>query len=301
MIFAADSHGDTMFVVEIGEVELAFGSLREPKRLGPGQFFGELALIVGDHTRSATATALTDVSLRVVDQDAFESLLQQAPEASVELLRRTCAYLLDSEERLVTSLTRRNRELEQTLDYLRRTKEDLDATQLMTLTDELTGLYNRRCLAHQSETLLRNAAQGTTRPALLVMDVDRFKEINDSLGHQAGDRVLRAIAGALRHGLRQTDLPCRIGGDEFAVLLDNPSEEEALTMARRLLRTMATLAPPTDGKPVDITCSLGAAVYRLGESWEDLFARADRNLYLAKQAGRNRLGWDGRIIAALDA
>ena len=164
MIYAAASRGDSMFVIEIGEVELSFGSTREPKRLGPGQFFGELALIIGDHTRSATATALMEVSLRIVDQRAFESLLERAPDASVELLRRTCAYLLESEQQLVTSLVRRNRELEQTLDYLRRTREDLDATQLMTLTDELTGLYNRRCLVHQSESFLRQALQLATRP-----------------------------------------------------------------------------------------------------------------------------------------
>jgi diguanylate cyclase (GGDEF)-like protein len=301
VIFAAASHGDSMFVIEIGEVELSFGGAQEPKRLGPGQFFGELALIVGDHTRSATATTLTGGSLRVVDQQSFESLLQRAPEASVELLRRTCAYLLESEQRLVCSLTRRNRELEQTLDYLRRTREDLDATQLMTLTDELTGLYNRRCLTRQSEVLLRQAVQLATRPALLVMDIDRFKEVNDTLGHQAGDAVLLSFADALRRSFRQTDLPCRVGGDEFAVLLDNPGEEEARSMARRLLRTVASLDPLIDGTPVGISCSIGGTAYRPGESWEDLFARADRSLYLAKQAGRNRAGWDGDIIAQGDA
>lgn len=139
MIFAAASRGDSMFVIEIGEVELSFGSEGESKRLGPGQFFGELALITGDHIRSATATAVTDVSLCVVDRAAFDTLLERMPVASVELLRRACAYLLESEQQLVSSLVRRNRELEQTLDYLRRTREDLDATQLMTLTDELTG------------------------------------------------------------------------------------------------------------------------------------------------------------------
>jgi diguanylate cyclase (GGDEF)-like protein len=297
VIFASASRGDTMFVVESGEVELSFGAARDVKRLGPGQFFGELALITGDHIRSATATAATDVTLRVLDQHAFEDLLERAPTSSVELLRRTCAYLLESEQLLINNLVRRNRDLEQTLDYLRRTKEDLDATQLMTLTDELTGLYNRRCLAHQSTTLLRQAALHATRPALLVMDIDRFKEINDTFGHQAGDVVLRRVAEALRRGLRQTDLPCRVGGDEFAVLLDNPGEPEARRMARRLLRTMADLEPTFAGSPITITCSIGGSVYREGEGWDDLFARADRSLYLAKQTGRNRVGWDGDIIA----
>ena len=301
MIFAAASRGDSMFVIEIGEVELSFGSARESKRLGPGQFFGELALITGDHIRSATATAVTDVSLRVVDRAAFDTLLERMPVASVELLRRACAYLLESEQQLVSSLVRRNRELEQTLDYLRRTREDLDATQLMTLTDELTGLYNRRCLAHQSGSLLRQADVMGTRPAILVMDIDRFKEVNDTFGHQTGDVVLRSVAEALRRSLRQTDLPCRVGGDEFAVLLDNPGDEEARSMARRLLRTVASLDPLIDGTPVGISCSIGGTVYRPGESWEDLFARADRGLYLAKQAGRNRAGWDGDIIAQGDA
>jgi len=291
------SRGDTMYIIEKGAVDFYFEAGRGAKRLYEGEFFGELALLTGDQLRTATAVTASDASLRVIDQEAFEGFLRSSPQAAVQLLRRTCIYLLDSEQGLVSDLTLRNRDLEQALDYLRRTKEDLDTTQLMTLTDELTGLYNRRCLNRQSSLLIDGAERALGLVSLLVIDSDDFKQVNDSCGHAIGDLVLRRLAEVLRSSLRQTDLPCRLGGDEFAILLVHQSEEESLATALRLLERIAMMAINVPGGEVRITCSIGGCVHGSGEDWETFFDRADRSLYLAKQEGRNRVGWDGKIVA----
>jgi diguanylate cyclase (GGDEF)-like protein len=283
-----------MYIIEEGEVQLFFDVAAE-KRLGQGELFGEIALITGDNLRTATAVAATDASLRVIDQQVFNQLLQAAPKVSVELLRSTCTYLLESEQRLVADLRKRNQELERTLDYLRRTKEELDTSQLLMLTDELTGLYNRRFLNRQGLPLLRREDEEGLGLALLLIDIDRLKQINDTLGHSVGDMVIKHFAGILKKNLRQTDLPCRIGGDEFAILLCGVKTKEAEETAKRLLVMTADLKLSVAGADIRISCSIGGSEYRKGEDWESLFQRADSNLYLAKQSGRNRLGWGNQV------
>jgi diguanylate cyclase (GGDEF)-like protein len=285
-----------MYIIEDGSVELFFDSGAE-KRLGPGEYFGELALLTGNHLRTATAMVATKARLRVIDQESFDKLLQTAPEVSVELLRKTCTYLLDSEQRLVGDLLRRNRELERALDHLRRTREDLDSTQLLSLTDELTGLYNRRFLNSRSELLLCTAGETNLRMALILVDIDHFKETNDSFGHAIGDMVLQRIADAIKSSLRQTDFPCRIGGDEFAIMVIDLAEENAMEAARRLLLKVSNLGIRAAGRELRVTCSIGGSQYRSGEDWDSLFHRADRSLYLAKESGRNRLSWNQQIKA----
>jgi diguanylate cyclase (GGDEF)-like protein len=294
VIFRRSSRGQSMYIIEDGEVQLFFDVAAE-KRLGKGELFGEIALITGDNLRTATAVAATDASLRVIDQGVFDQLLEAAPKMSVELLRSTCTYLLESEQRLVADLRKRNQELEQTLDYLRRTKEELDISQVLMLTDELTGLYNRRFLNRQGLPLLRREDEAGLGLALLLIDIDRLKQINDTLGHSVGDLVIKHFAGILKKNLRQTDLPCRIGGDEFAVLLCGAKPNEAEETAKRLLAIATDQRFTVAGAGIRLSCSIGGSEYRRGEDWESLFQRADSNLYLAKQNGRNRLGWGNRI------
>ncbi len=298
-IFERSAPGSAMYLIEEGTVELFFADVgRDVKRLVAGQFFGELALLAGDHLRTATAVTASDCRLRVIDQSTFEELLRWAPQLSVQLLRATCGYLLESERRLGADLRAEKEELERALDFLRRTRSDLDSAELLTLTDELTGLYNRRCLNRQSELLLRGADEGEHRLALLLADIDSFKPVNDSLGHAIGDLVLQRAAGALRESLRQTDLPCRLGGDEFAVLLGDVGEEEARATAQRLLQAVSTLVIAVPGRQLRFSWSVGGAFYRPGEGWESFFERADRSLYAAKESGRASVGWEGVVVGS---
>jgi len=241
-IFEQGSRDETMYIVESGTVEISFNQGREHKRLGPGEMFGELALITGGHARTASAVAVAPSTLREIDQRAFEALLTTAPAESVALMRSTCAYLLESEQELIASLRRRNRELKQTLDYLRRTKEDLDIKELLTRTDELTGLYNRRCLNHRVGPLLEEARLKGADLALILVDIDGFKQVNDRYGHQAGDEALKSVAGVLaRAARRPLDFVARYGGEEFLVVLYDTTRDYAADLARKTMEGVRDL------------------------------------------------------------
>ncbi len=136
-------------------------------------------------------------------------------------------------------------------------------------------------LGHQAtfRAALCSACRGRRALALLVVDVDNFKQVNDTLGHQAGDEVLLRCATVLGADLREADGLYRIGGDEFAVLIDGADEQEAVSMAERLRGAVASLGGPT--------VSVGVASRSQGEEHESLFGRADAALYAAKHAGRN--------------
>jgi diguanylate cyclase (GGDEF)-like protein len=152
--------------------------------------------------------------------------------------------------------------------------------------DHLTGLMNRAELdARFSE--LRGHAHATGTPiALVVYDLDRFKRVNDELGHDVGDAVLRDVAGVLRGGLRSVDLVYRLGGEEFAVVLPGATAEQARDAAERQRRMVAASHPGG----VEITISGGvAAAQGTDVDWDTLFRRADGALLEAKRAGRDRI------------
>lgn len=155
----------------------------------------------------------------------------------------------------------------------------------MAFFDGLTNLYNRRMLQEQAERILAMAERHGWQLALLYLDLDRFKNINDTLGHDAGDDLLAAIAGQLRAVLRRSDTLARLGGDEFAVLLTQSSQVEAARTARRLLEA---LDRPFDlrGRRVHIGASLGIALYpQHGDDLEALLKHADIAMYRAKSKG----------------
>jgi diguanylate cyclase (GGDEF)-like protein len=156
-------------------------------------------------------------------------------------------------------------------------------------TDFLTGAPNRRQIVELGQRLLAAARSSGEALAVLLLDLDHFKAINDDFGHQAGDRALRAVADELKRHLRRGDELGRYGGEEFAVLLPGASVERSLAIAERLRAAVATLAPESLGLDRALTVSVGLACARGEGDFGDLVARADRALYAAKQAGRNRV------------
>jgi diguanylate cyclase (GGDEF)-like protein len=156
--------------------------------------------------------------------------------------------------------------------------------------DGLTELYNRR---HFMEVMDREIARALRRGrglALCIIDVDLFKPVNDTFGHIAGDEVLRRIASVLRQHVRRDDIAARIGGEEFAVLLPEGSDEDAIGFAERLREAVAATIFAPGGTPRQITVSVGVASLPLpGGSRSRLLAAADAALYRAKDEGRNRV------------
>ncbi|MGA8161165.1 MAG: GGDEF domain-containing protein [Acidobacteriaceae bacterium] len=157
----------------------------------------------------------------------------------------------------------------------------------MAQTDALTGLLNRRAFEEILRRELLRCERSTGVMGLMIIDLDYFKQVNDSLGHFAGDDVLRRIATALREGTRPSDVLARYGGEEFVVLLRNAALEESGIAAERIRQKIASVA----GMPgsVTLTASIGVAVSDPRDTTTDFLLRADEALYRAKREGRNRV------------
>jgi diguanylate cyclase (GGDEF)-like protein/PAS domain S-box-containing protein len=152
--------------------------------------------------------------------------------------------------------------------------------------DDLTGLINRRRFQEELERHLAQCRRYGMTGALLVLDLDGFKAVNDNHGHSAGDRVLQAVANALRDRLRESDIVARLGGDEFAVLLPRSSDDAAEQVCRALEEAIPIEVPTPGGRPIEV--SVGFAPFADGvESVDDVLSAADASMYAAK-AGRPR-------------
>jgi diguanylate cyclase (GGDEF)-like protein len=156
--------------------------------------------------------------------------------------------------------------------------------------DPLTGLCNRRFLAELLSRLLAGARRGRRELALLMIDLDRFKEVNDRHGHAVGDRTLAALAAAFAAATREADLVGRFGGEEFLVVCPDTGGDAAVEAAERLRRAAREVAPKELGWAGPQTVSIGVAVFGsdLDEGAAALVQRADRALYRAKAEGRDR-------------
>ncbi len=168
--------------------------------------------------------------------------------------------------------------------YQERLRADVDRSLEMAVTDPLTGLRNRRYILRHLEGLLANHAV-----AVLLLDLDRFKPINDTHGHGAGDAVLREVALRLRAVLRASDAVARWGGEEFLVVLNGAPPEYALLIGERLREAVAEPVSWAGGAVLHCTCSAGIAIVPKGSSAEAAIAAADEALYEAKTEGRNRV------------
>ncbi len=178
-----------------------------------------------------------------------------------------------------------NGQLEQSLSELSRLKEEL---RYQAYHDPLTGLANRSLFADRVDAALAAVATGAV-PAVLFLDLDNFKDVNDTLGHAVGDRLLIAVADRVRSCIRTDDLAARLGGDEFAILLnDDPRLGTALSVATRIIDSLAVTFP-VQGQDLKISASVGIAASQGGvERSDDLLRNADVAMYTAKQGGKNR-------------
>jgi diguanylate cyclase (GGDEF)-like protein len=155
------------------------------------------------------------------------------------------------------------------------------------LTDALTGCYNRRSFEMQLDRDLQLATRLGKPLALLMLDLDRFKQLNDTVGHDAGDHALRLLADCFRQELRGVDTAARFGGDEFALILPGADSDGAHIVAERVRSKIEQILVPGFGP---LSASLGIATYPLhGRARTELVQHADSALYSAKRAGRNRI------------
>jgi diguanylate cyclase (GGDEF)-like protein len=157
-------------------------------------------------------------------------------------------------------------------------------------TDPLTGADNRRSFLEKAAYELLRSQRYEHAFALLMLDVDHFKSVNDTYGHKWGDQVLKAIVAKSLKTLRDTDLFGRIGGEEFAIILPESEAEAALEVGERLRQALSEISISSDKGSIKITVSIGLAMMEAGnDTLEAILERADAALYKAKQAGRNKL------------
>jgi diguanylate cyclase (GGDEF)-like protein len=161
------------------------------------------------------------------------------------------------------------------------------------LRDPLTDTGNRIAMDQTLQREIEMSRRHLQPLSLLMLDIDHFKNINDSHGHSAGDDVLKAVAASIKGQLRNVDMVFRFGGEEFLILLSNTGREAAAMVGERLRFAAQAKDFMADGKLIELTVSLGCSTLLPGESVESLVRRADSALYVAKREGRNRLAMAG--------
>ncbi|NNU16684.1 PleD family two-component system response regulator [Parvularcula sp. ZS-1/3] len=174
--------------------------------------------------------------------------------------------------------------------YLEQLRASFDQTMEMAIIDQLTGLYNRRFLSNQGTRLIEEAHTTEEPLAALMVDIDHFKMVNDTYGHDAGDLVLKEVSARLTTSVRGSDLACRTGGEEFAILMPRTPKESAHDIADRVLRAVNSVTVKlSDGQTLDVTVSIGVASLDRSDNLATILKRADEALYRAKQNGRNQV------------
>jgi diguanylate cyclase (GGDEF)-like protein len=156
-------------------------------------------------------------------------------------------------------------------------------------TDPLTGAYNRRHFMELMAREQRRADRYATVYSILMIDIDHFKRVNDTYGHQVGDQAIQAMAEACRKTTRPTDVVARYGGEEFVIALTHTELDRAVKVAERLRQAVAQISLGTDHGVLSFSASIGVSTYVDTSNIEQLIARADQALYKAKHAGRNRV------------
>lgn len=182
-------------------------------------------------------------------------------------------------------------QIAETSDEIKQLKKELDKATAIAKTDDLTNIPNRRGFNEIVEGVMQEANDTQNSFALLVLDLDFFKQINDNYGHLVGDSILRYLAKSLHNETKGKDFIARIGGEEFVAILPHTSYDSALKVANTIRQKIASrpLQVRGDKKPINLTLSVGVAMYQLNETIESLFDRADKSLYMAKTTGRNKV------------
>jgi len=258
--------GHALFVVVAGEVDVIYPARSSEfrlARLGPGECFGEMA-ILNDMPRSATVRTTGVVEVLQLERQDFEQVVRETPTIAMALL---------------DVLSRR----------IRNADDQLGGLSEQAMRDSLTGLLNRRAFQER----LNEEADRTRRYgdpfSLVLIDLDKFKNINDTLGHDAGDAVLSWVGRVLVEHTRQADSAYRVGGEEFAILCPSSEGEVARAAAERLVSVIAQATPPLD-VDLQVTMSAGyASCPTEGRTPDNIFQAADRALLRAKADGRNRV------------
>ncbi len=259
--------GRSLYLILQGAVRVLYPSRStdfELARLGPGDFFGEMALL-NDKPRSATVRTLDRVKVLSLDKTDFREVVRETPQLALQLLE-------------VMSVRIRNAD------------EQISGLSDQAMRDSMTGLANRRAFQERVTEEIDRARRYGIPFSLILLDVDEFKGVNDTLGHDAGDQLLMWVGRILVEHTRGCDVPFRVGGEEFAIICPSTGPETARVAAERLVGVVGQATPPLD-HGMRMTLSAGySSCPEHADGFEGLYRLADQALYAAKDAGRDRVG-----------
>ncbi len=234
---------------------------------------------------------VNDIRSEVSNKNSLGALSNSISEHLGLILQAMQSYSSAENER-ETELTKQLEQMQSKLDEMENLAQvaqvALEEQRKKAMHDPLTGLPNRESYQQRLEQEVQRLDRYGGKLSLIVCDVDLFKRINDSYGHLAGDKVLTIIARSLQKKLRVSDFIARFGGEEFVILMPGTSAEDALIAAEKLRKTIELSPFNFKKEPVQITISFGISQFSKDESPEEVFARADKALYKAKELGRNQ-------------
>ncbi len=274
LLISPEKKSERIYILLKGEVSIYLGGIDSDciGTLEPGECVGEMSMIDADKA-SAWVTTSAPSTFLVLEHELVWSLLWMSHQVSLNLLM---------------ILTQRMRFNNQCIIEGQRRQEMLE---IFSRADPLTGLFNRRWFDKMVTRHIERAHSDGSYLGLLLLDVDHFKQYNDSQGHLGGDYALVTLSRTMEKLLRPDDLACRYGGEEFVIVLPQSSPEDCLAIAERL-RTFVERMEIKNGEGThlpSITISVGMAMLTPGENAEQLTKRADQALYTAKAQGRNRV------------
>jgi len=221
---------------------------------------------------------LIDIKLNTIIEKVYDSMQQDITIVPYDLEKKlVCLYIYDK-----TSLCKTNFKLEQLNIQLK----DLSNR------DPMTQAYNRRYFSEVSKKMLSLSLRNNQSLSLIILDIDKFKDINDSHGHSIGDDVIILLSNTLENLIRNSDINARFGGEEFVILFNDSNAENTYSLANEIRKKVQTLCVKNEDKEVKFTVSIGVAEYNEEidkKGIENTIKRADEALYIAKENGRNQV------------
>ncbi len=282
ILFKQNEPGYSIYIVKTGLIGAytkdSSGEKREVARFSPGKSFGEMAII--EHMpRSTTCYAITDSELLVLEAQDFYQFIWNYPIIGIKILKSKL-------RNMVTWLSDADNFLTQMVMWGEKARYRV-------ITDDLTDLYNVRFFKESMEINISKSIHKNIKFSVLLCDLDNFRNINDNLSVETGDKILKIVAGIFKANFNKDAVISRLGGDEFAVLLPDTLIKNAIPIANRFISALETAKIKLPDNTIlneNITISIGAVECPAhGKAYAELMEIADRTLYKAKKSGKNRV------------